>query len=342
MSHKSSFERVNRRKMENETTTKRKKIELDVKILATKAYDDQKPGTSGLRKRTRKFMSGQYLNNFVASTFEAIGEKKLRSSTLVVGGDGRFYNKEAIRVIVEMAAAYGVGKLIIGKDGLMSTPALSAMIRARKALGGIILTASHNPGGIDEDFGIKYNVENGGPAPESVTSEIYRRTQTISRFKIGTNVPTFSLSKCPSKIEIPGGMIVEIVDPTLGYVNLMKSVFDFDAIKKLLSRKDFSMIFDGLHGVAGPYVLVSQTHTLQNNNNKNKHTHTHIQIYSNTDMLEQFWWTNLGFRVRILRVAYRRKILEAVIRIPISRTPQHLCLKWDFVKMGRLRKHRMM
>ena len=129
----------------------------------------------------------------------------------MVGGDGRYYNKEAVRVIVEMAAAYGVGKLIVGKDGLMSTPALSALIRANKALGGIILTASHNPGGIDEDFGIKYNVGNGGPAPESVTSEIFRRTQTITSFKIGTNVPTFSLSKCPSKIEIPGGMVIEIV-----------------------------------------------------------------------------------------------------------------------------------
>eukprot|EP00938_MAST-03A_sp_MAST-3A-sp1_P004762 g4762.t1 len=232
---------------------KRTKIELDVKVVECKAYDDQKPGTSGLRKRTRKFMEGTYLNNFVASTFEAIGEKALTGSTLVVGGDGRYYNKEAVRVIVEMAAAYGVGKLIVGKDGLMSTPALSALIRANKALGGIILTASHNPGGIDEDFGIKYNVGNGGPAPESVTSEIYRRTQTITSFKIGTNVPTFSLSKCPSKIEIPGGMMIEIVDPTDGYVNLMKSIFDFDAIKKLLSRKDFSMIFDGLHGVAGPY-----------------------------------------------------------------------------------------
>ena len=232
---------------------KRTKIELDVKVVECKAYDDQKPGTSGLRKRTRKFMEGTYLNNFVASTFEAIGEKALTGSTLVVGGDGRYYNKEAVRVIVEMASAYGVGKLIVGKDGLMSTPALSALIRANKALGGIILTASHNPGGIDEDFGIKYNVGNGGPAPESVTSEIYRRTQTITSFKIGTNVPTFSLSKCPNKIEIPGGMMIEIVDPTDGYVNLMKSIFDFDAIKKLLSRKDFSMIFDGLHGVAGPY-----------------------------------------------------------------------------------------
>jgi phosphoglucomutase len=232
---------------------KRAKLSLNIEIVKCKAYDDQKPGTSGLRKRTRKFMEGTYLYNFVACTFLAIGEKKLNGSTLVVGGDGRYYNKEAIRVIVKMAAAYGVGKLIIGKDGLLSTPALSATIRKMRALGGIILTASHNPGGINEDFGIKYNVENGGPAPESVTSAIFEKTKTISSFKIGTNVPDFSLSKCPFKLEIPGGMIVEIVDSTSGYVDLMKSIFDFNAIKKLLSRKDFSMIFDGLHGVAGPY-----------------------------------------------------------------------------------------
>ena len=139
---------------------------------------------------------------------------------------------------MEMAAAYGVGKLIVGKDGLMSTPALSALIRANKALGGII-PASHNPGGIDEGLWNQVQRPGNGESQhlESVTSEIHRRTQTITSFKIGTNVPTFSLSKCPSKIEIPGGMMIEIVDPTDGYVNLMKSIFDFDAIKKALDEK---------------------------------------------------------------------------------------------------------
>lgn len=249
-------------RMEENNNTKRSKIELDVSIVKCTPYDDQKPGTSGLRKRTRTFMEGTYLESFIASTFLAIGSKKLNGATLVIGGDGRYYNKEAIRIIIEMAAAYGVGKLLVGKDGLFSTPALSATIRKHKALGGIILTASHNPGGIDEDFGIKYNVENGGPAPESVTSAIYACTKTITSFRIGKNVPSFSLSKCPFKIEVPGGMVVEIVDSTSGYVELMKSIFDFKEIKRLCSREDFSMVFDGLHGVAGPTAQAILHHEL--------------------------------------------------------------------------------
>lgn len=226
-------------------------MDLSVTVVPTKAFAGQKPGTSGLRKKCRDFMQPHYLANFVQCIFDALPAKEVSGSTIVVGGDGRFYNNEAIQIIVKMAFANGVSKIVVGKNGLLSTPALSTIIRKRKAYGGIILTASHNSGGIDEDFGIKYNVSNGGPAPEKVTSAIYECTRSISQYKIALGLQNIPLDK--EAIHRLGGMDVEVVDEADAYVEMMKTVFDFDAIKTLLARADFSFVYDAMHGVGGPY-----------------------------------------------------------------------------------------
>ena len=217
--------------------------------VATTPFEGQKPGTSGLRKKTRVFLQEHYLENFVQATFDVVCPA---GKTLVVGGDGRYHNDVAVQTIVRMAKANGVGKIITGVNGIMGTPALSALVRDRKAFGGIILTASHNPGGIDEDFGIKYNVSNGGPAPSGVTKAIYERTQIIEKYAIDATLNDIDLS-APGTVSSGDAFSVEVVDPTDQYTALMKEVFDFDALRGFLARSDFSFVYDALHGVAGPY-----------------------------------------------------------------------------------------
>ena len=226
--------------------------------VPTTPFPGQKPGTSGLRKKTRHFLQPHYLENFVQCIFTALPQHELAGSTLVVGGDGRYHNTVAIQVIIKMAKANGIACIITGTDALMATPALSAVVRGRKAYGGIILTASHNPGGIDEDFGIKYNVSNGGPAPSSVTNAIYHATTTITEYSIDSTLPDIDLST-PNTYTFPaaeqGGtpFQVIVVDPTEEYTALMQTVFDFEKLKVLLQRSDFTFVYDALSGIAGPY-----------------------------------------------------------------------------------------
>eukprot|EP00270_Netrium_digitus_P009834 TRINITY_DN3014_c0_g1_i2.p1 TRINITY_DN3014_c0_g1~~TRINITY_DN3014_c0_g1_i2.p1 ORF type:complete len:586 (+),score=191.25 TRINITY_DN3014_c0_g1_i2:99-1856(+) len=227
----------------------------------TKPFDGQKPGTSGLRKKVTVFQQENYLANFVQATFDALPAEKLRGSTLVVSGDGRFYSKEAVQIITRLSAGNGVRRLWVGQNSLLSTPAVSAVIRERtgqqgeKAYGAFILTASHNPGGSHEDFGIKYNCENGGPAPEGLTDKIYKNTTTISILKTVEGIPEVDVSRLGSySFDGPDGPFeVVVFDSAEDYLKLMKSIFDFDSIRKLVQRPDFKILFDGLHGVAGAY-----------------------------------------------------------------------------------------
>mmetsp|Transcript_18603 Transcript_18603/g.54511 ORF Transcript_18603/g.54511 Transcript_18603/m.54511 type:complete len:645 (-) Transcript_18603:3269-5203(-) len=225
--------------------------------VPTKPIDGQKPGTSGLRKKTRTFMEAPYLHNFVQAVFDALFAEKVpvKGGTLVVSGDGRFYNPEAIQIILKMAAANGVGRVWVGTGGLLSTPAVSAVIRSRgkgfEPFGGFILSASHNPGGIDEDFGIKFNMANGGPAPEKVTNYIHKRTTEISSYKICPAFPYVSLDK-PATVTV-GAMTVEVFDCTEDHVAVLKDCFDFAQIKAFVQRPDFSMVYDSMNGVQGPY-----------------------------------------------------------------------------------------
>lgn len=222
---------------------------MKIKTIQTIPFADQRPGTSGLRKRVKVFRQPHYLENFVQSVFDTVGP--VEGTTLIVGGDGRFYNREAIQTIVQMAAANGVGRLIIGQHGLLSTPAASHLIRLHRAHGGFILSASHNPGGPDHDFGIKFNMANGGPAPEKITEAIYARSREITEYHLceGSGTP-ISLEACGSLLV--GNMIIEIVDPVEDYQALMQSLFDFDAIRELFGR-GFRMRFDAMHAVTGPY-----------------------------------------------------------------------------------------
>src|SRR6056297_1171185 len=211
------------------------------------AFDGQKPGTSGLRKKTRVFMKPGYLECFVQSIFNAIGG--VAGKTLVVGGDGRFFNAEAIQTILRMAAANGAECMIVGQDGLMSTPAASHLIRKRGADGGLILSASHNPGGIDADFGLKFNTANGGPAPESVTDAIFEATKTIDHYK---TLDTADIDLTGIAETALGDTRIEIEDPVVDYAMLMEELFDFDALRALF-ESGFTMRFDAMHAVTGPY-----------------------------------------------------------------------------------------
>ena len=215
--------------------------------IQTTHFDDQKPGTSGLRKKTKVFTKKNYLENYVQCLFNSIPE--LIGGTLVLGGDGRYFNKEAIQKIVGMASANGVSKVILGCDGLLSTPAVSCIIRKYKADAGIVLSASHNPGGIEGDFGIKLNGPNGGPVSEQITNKIYEQTKLIKNYKIVQDVHI--------NLNILGlfdfmGMTIEIIDSVNDYANLMNSIFDFNAIKALFS-KEFTFCFDAMNAVTGPY-----------------------------------------------------------------------------------------
>jgi len=220
---------------------------LDIRTVATRPFEGQKPGTSGLRKKTRVFMQPGYLENFTQSLFDAIGG--INGKTLVLGGDGRFFNDRAIQVIMRMAAANGAGRVIVGQGGILSTPAASNLIRLRSADGGIVLSASHNPGGEDEDFGMKFNGPNGGPAPESVTDAIFARSGEIAEYRIA-ETPDLDLSVLGERQL--GGMIVEVIDPVADYAALMERLFDFDAIRALFAS-GFAMRFDAMHAVTGPY-----------------------------------------------------------------------------------------
>lgn len=234
---------------------------FNVSRKETAPIDGQKPGTSGLRKKVKVFTQPNYLHNFVQSTFNALSAEKVRGATLVVSGDGRYYSKDAIQIITKMAAANGVRRVWIGQNGLLSTPAVSAVIRERvgadgsKATGAFILTASHNPGGPNEDFGIKYNMDNGGPAPEGITDKIYENTKTIKEYLIAEDLPDVDISAVGvTSFGGPEGQFdVEVFDSASDYVKLMKSIFDFESIRKLLSSPKFTFCYDALHGVAGAY-----------------------------------------------------------------------------------------
>ena len=220
---------------------------MSIRTVSTTPFSDQKPGTSGLRKSVEVFQKPHYLENFVQSIFDSL--EGCEGQTLVLGGDGRYYNREAIQIILKMAAANGIGRILVGKGGIMSTPAASAIIRQYKAFGGIILSASHNPGGKDGDFGIKYNITNGGPAPEKITEAIYACSKTIDSYKIfeadDINLDRLSVTRL-------GDMGVEVIDPVEPYARLMESLFDFDSIRTLV-KGDFRMCIDSMHAVTGPY-----------------------------------------------------------------------------------------
>ncbi|KAL2178633.1 uncharacterized protein P884DRAFT_268626 [Thermothelomyces heterothallicus CBS 202.75] len=223
---------------------------MDVKTVDFTPFTDQKPGTSGLRKKVTVFQQPHYSESFVTSILLSIPEGA-EGAFLVIGGDGRFWNPEVIQLIAKIGSAYGVKKLLIGQNGILSTPAASHLIRKRKATGGILLTASHNPGGPQNDFGIKYNLANGGPAPESVTNKIFEVSKTLKSYKIA-NIPDIDISTIGVKTY--GNLEVEVVDSTADYVEMLKDIFDFDLIRKFFaSHPGFRVLFDGLSGVTGPY-----------------------------------------------------------------------------------------
>ncbi|MGP0128658.1 MAG: alpha-D-glucose phosphate-specific phosphoglucomutase [cyanobacterium endosymbiont of Rhopalodia musculus] len=221
---------------------------MTIRTVSTTPFSDQKPGTSGLRKAVTVFQQPHYLENFIQSILSSFNE--IEGKTLVLGGDGRYHNRQSIQVILKMAAANGIGRILVGCNGIFSTPAASAVIRKSNAIGGIILSASHNPGGPNGDFGVKYNVTNGGPAPEKVTSTIFERTKTISEYKI-LDAADVNLDR-PGSFRL-GTMEIEVIDSIAPYVELMQTLFDFDRIKTLLSSGNFRMCMDSLHAVTGPY-----------------------------------------------------------------------------------------
>ncbi|KAK2809829.1 hypothetical protein FQN50_003469 [Emmonsiellopsis sp. PD_5] len=223
---------------------------MSVKTVQISPFSDQKAGTSGLRKKVTVFQQPNYTESFVTSILLSIPEG-VEGSFLVIGGDGRYYNPEVVQLIAKIGAAYGVKKLLVGQNGILSTPAASHVIRKRKATGGILLTASHNPGGPNADFGIKYNLSNGAPAPESVTNKIYETSKSLTSYKIA-DIPEVNLSELGTKTY--GSLEVEIIHSTTDYVQMLKEIFDFDLIKSFFkTHPDFKVLFDALHGVTGPY-----------------------------------------------------------------------------------------
>ncbi len=221
---------------------------MNIITIPTQAVVGQRPGTSGLRKKVAVFQQPHYLENFVQAIFDSIQD--FAGQTLVLGGDGRFFNTQAIQVILRMAAANGFGRVLVGQGGILSTPAASCLIRKHHAFGGIILSASHNPGGPDGDFGIKYNTANGGPAPEVITEAIYRNTQTIARY-LTMDAPDLDLNHLGGTVL--GSMAIEVIDPVTDHAELLSTLFDFDAIASLLRKPGFRMRFDAMHAVTGPY-----------------------------------------------------------------------------------------
>lgn len=215
--------------------------------IRTTPFTDQKPGTSGLRKRTAVFMTENYVENFVQSIFDSLED--IAGQTLVIGGDGRYYNDVAIQKAIRIAAGNGFGRVLVGQDGLLSTPAASHVIRKRGAFGGLVLSASHNPGGPDGDFGIKYNVANGGPAPDRITDAVFARSQVIDRYLVA-DAPDVDLGRVGT--QRCGDMLVEVIDPVADYAELMEQLFDFPAMRQMF-RAGFRMRFDAMHAITGPY-----------------------------------------------------------------------------------------
>jgi phosphoglucomutase len=223
-----------------------------MKTIATAPFTDQRPGTSGLRKKTRVFMQPHYLENFVQAVFNAVragGDMDFQRETLVVGGDGRYYNRAAIQTILRMAAANSIARVLVGRGGILSTPAASAVIRRREAMGGLVLSASHNAGGIDEDFGIKYNIRNGGPAPEAVTEAIYQQTLTLNEY-LTIDHPDVDIDR-EGSFKLDQTEVI-VFDPLADYTALMEELFDFAALRQLFAD-GFRMTFDAMSAVTGPY-----------------------------------------------------------------------------------------
>ena len=229
---------------------------MTIRLVTTQPFSDQKPGTSGLRKRVQVFRQPHYLQNFVQSIFDTI--QPPAGATLVLGGDGRYFNREAIQIILKMAAANGFGRVLVGQGGILSTPAASCVIRKYGTFGGIILSASHNQGGPDGDFGIKYNTANGGPAPEKVTDAIFACSNRISQYRI---VDAADIALDTKGVSWLGDMEVEVIDAVADYADLMAQLFDFDAIRNLLAS-GFRIKFDAMHAVTGPYARDILVHRL--------------------------------------------------------------------------------
>lgn len=229
---------------------------MQIQTVVTQPFSDQKPGTSGLRKKVRVFQQPHYLQNFVQSIFDILDIPA--NATLTVGGDGRFFNKEAIQIIIKMAAANGFARVMVGQHGILSTPAASNIIRKYQTFGGIILSASHNPGGPDDDFGIKYNTDNGGPAPEKITDAIFANSKQISQYKIAA-LPEIDLTAIGSTTL--DGFVVEVIDAVTDYADLMASMFDFPAIQRWLAS-GYRIKFDAMHAVTGPYAKEILIHRL--------------------------------------------------------------------------------
>ncbi|KAE9618262.1 Phosphoglucomutase [Lupinus albus] len=223
-----------------------------IKIISipTKPIQGQKTGTSGLRKKVKVFQQENYLANWIQALFNSLPPEDYKNGLLALGGDGRYFNREAAQIIIKIAAGNGVGKILVGKEGILSTPAVSAVIRKRKANGGFIMSASHNPGGPEYDWGIKFNYSSGQPAPESITDKIYGNTLSISEIRIA-DIPDVDLSNVG--VTKFGSFSVEVIDPVSDYLELLESVFDFHLIKGLISRSDFRFIFDAMHAVTGAY-----------------------------------------------------------------------------------------
>ena len=220
---------------------------MTIQTIAATPFAGQRPGTSGLRKKVTEFQQPGYLENFVEAIFLTLGDAA--GQTLVLGGDGRYFNRQAIQTILRMAAAHGVARILVGQGGILSTPAVSCVIRKHQAFGGIVLSASHNPGGPDGDFGIKYNIGNGGPAPEKITDAIYEHTRNLSSYRISDAGPVDLDRIGSTRIE---QMEVEVIDSVADYAELMQQLFDFDAIRTLFAG-GFTMRFDGMSAVSGPY-----------------------------------------------------------------------------------------
>ncbi len=224
-------------------------MQIDVEVRKTTPYPDQKPGTSGLRKKTKVFLENpNYLENFIQSIFDCLPDH--RGKTLVLGGDGRYFNRPALQTIVKMAVANGFGTLLIGQGGLLSTPAASHLIRKNRALGGIVLSASHNPGGPEGDFGVKYNIDNGGPAPERYTEAFFRRSREIREYRIA-KMADVDLDRIGEQVY--GDTTVKVIDPVTDYTRLMAQLFDFDRMRQALTSGAVTICFDAMHAVTGPY-----------------------------------------------------------------------------------------
>ncbi|MCD7466678.1 hypothetical protein HAX54_003604 [Datura stramonium] len=223
---------------------------LKINSVPTKPIEGQKTGTSGLRKKVKVFMQENYLANWIQALFNSLPLEDYKNGLLVLGGDGRYFNREAAQIIIKIAAGNGVGKILVGKDGILSTPAVSAVIRKREANGGFIMSASHNPGGPEYDWGIKFNYSSGQPAPESITDKIYGNTLSISEIKMA-DIPDVDLSQLG--VTKYGSFSVEVVDPVADYLELMENVFDFSLIRSLVSQPDFRFVFDAMHAVTGAY-----------------------------------------------------------------------------------------